>query len=84
MTAKGGLKDPDEARRMTVFEFQNLDHRTRAATLGLPSGPNPAKRMNASRYLPVKVGGFRVPTQDVSGVLGSVRNDAMTVCAHGE
>ena len=28
----------------------------------------------------VKVGGFKVPTQDVSGVLGSVRNDVMTVC----
>jgi hypothetical protein len=27
----------------------------------------------------VKVGGFNVPTQDVSGVLGSARNDVMTV-----
>ena len=32
----------------------------------------------------VKVGGFNVPTQDVSGVLGSVRNDVMTVWAHGD
>jgi hypothetical protein len=32
----------------------------------------------------VKVGGFRVPTQDVSGLFGSLRNDAMTVCAHGD
>jgi hypothetical protein len=32
----------------------------------------------------VKVGGFKVPTQDVSGVPGSVRNDTMTVCAHGD
>ena len=31
-----------------------------------------------------KVGGFRVPTQDVSGALGSARNDTMTVCAHGD
>ena len=32
----------------------------------------------------VKVGGFKVPTQDVSGVLGSVRNDVMTAWAHGD
>jgi hypothetical protein len=32
----------------------------------------------------VKTGGFKVPTQDVSGVLGSVRNDVMTVWAHGD
>jgi hypothetical protein len=32
----------------------------------------------------VKVGGFKVPTQDVSGVLGSVRNDVLTVWAHGD
>jgi hypothetical protein len=37
-----------------------------------------------SGWKEVKGGGFRVPTQDVSGVLGSVRNDATTFWAHGE
>jgi len=32
----------------------------------------------------VKVGGFRVPMQDVSGVAGSARNEAMTVWVHGD
>src|SRR5262245_61108971 len=32
----------------------------------------------------VKLGGFSAPTQDVSGVAGSARNDRITVCAQGE
>jgi hypothetical protein len=32
----------------------------------------------------VKLGGFKVPTQKVSGVLGSARNDVTTVWAHGD
>ena len=32
----------------------------------------------------VKLGGFKVPTHEVSGVPGSARNDVMTVWAHGD
>ena len=32
----------------------------------------------------VKLGGFKVPTQPVSGLLGSARNDVTTVWAHGD
>jgi hypothetical protein len=31
-----------------------------------------------------KADGFKVPTQEVSGVLGSARNDVTTVWAHGD
>jgi len=44
----------------------------------------PKEQLSSSGQKGVKVGGFRVPTQDVSGVLGSVRNDAMTVWAQGD
>jgi hypothetical protein len=47
------------------------------------SGTKPAA-WDGVDYCEVKLGGFRVPTQDMSGVLGSVRNDAMTAWAHGE
>ena len=42
-----------------------------------------AQRLTA-RPAEVKLGGFSAPTQDVSGALGSARNDTMTVWAHGD
>src|SRR2546423_14364777 len=41
------------------------------------------ERLFASGQKGVKVGGLRVPTQEVSGAVGSARNDTITVCAQG-
>src|SRR5438105_5095216 len=42
------------------------------------------ERLFASGQKGVKVGGLRVPTQEVSGAAGSARNDTITVCAQGD
>jgi hypothetical protein len=44
------------------------------------------RQASADAYLRAETngGGLSLPTQDVSGVPGSVRNEAMTIWAHGE
>jgi hypothetical protein len=43
------------------------------------------RQASAGAYLRAETngGGLSLPTQDVSGVPGSVRNEAMTIWAHG-
>ncbi len=53
-------------------------------TCGLLQFVTPKKGSSLLGQRGVKVGGFRVPMQDVSGVTGSARNEAMTVWVHGD